>query len=287
MREPGGQRAAADPASSETVVPSDAATRRGRARRARKISVIGVAGELLLTAGVVVLLFVGWQMWIGDQIAAAQNRADALALAEEWQDSPPPIADPSPSASVAPDEPEEPAAPVEPVIAAEPDDGEEFGIMYVPRFGADFAARIGGGVSRARTLDTIGIGHYPGTQMPGEVGNFAVAAHRTGFGGAPFYAIDELRVGDSIIIETQDGWYTYRFRTLEYVRPSAVDVLAPVPQDTLTGAGGRYLTMTSCSPKHTIAERIIAYSVFESFQPRADGPPEGVPGAPVSESAVS
>lgn len=283
MREPGGQRAAADPARSEAATNSEAAdTRRGRARRGRKISVIGVAGELLLTAGVVVLLFVGWQMWIGDQIAAAQNRADALALAEEWQDSPPPIANPAPSAPAASEEPAAPGTPVEPVIAPEPGDGEEFGIMYVPRFGADFAARIGGGVSRARTLDTIGIGHYPGTQMPGEVGNFAVAAHRTGFGGAPFYAIDELRVGDPIIIETQDGWYTYRFRTLEYVRPSAVDVLAPVPQDTLTGAGGRYLTMTSCSPKHTIAERIIAYSVFESFQPRADGPPEGVPGAVAS-----
>ncbi len=268
--------------------PEASDTRRSRARRGRKISVIGVAGELLLTAGVFVLLFVGWQMWIGDQIASAQNRADALALAEEWQDSPP-IADPNPSASAAPEEPAAPAAPaapvepvIAPVIAPEPGDGEVFGIMYVPRFGADFAARIGGGVSRARTLDTIGIGHYPGTQMPGEVGNFAVAAHRTGFGGAPFYAIDELRVGDSIIIETQDGWYTYRFRTLEYVRPSAVNVLAPVPQNTLTGAGGRYLTMTSCSPKNTIAERIIAYSLFESFRPRADGPPEGVPGAVVS-----
>jgi sortase A len=251
------------------------------ARGRRKISVVGVLGELLLTAGVIVMLFVAWQFGIGDQIAAAQNRVEAQALAEQWRDSPPPRPEPSASPTAAT------PAPVEPVIGAQPADGQEFGIMYVPRFGTDFAARMGGGVTRERTLDTIGIGHYPGTQMPGEVGNFAVAAHRTGFGGAPFYAIDELRVGDPIIVETQDGWYTYRFRTLEYVRPTAVNVLAAVPQDTLTGVGGRYLTMTSCSPKHTIAERIIAYSVFDSFQPRADGPPAGVPGAPVSESAVS
>jgi sortase A len=276
MRANGGQQDANDPARpdvSEAPQPT-----RGRPRR--KVSVVGVAGELLLTAGVVVMLFVAWQYGIGDQITAAQNRVEAQALAEQWRDSPPPRPEPSPSATATP-------APAEPVIAAEPGDGQEFGIMYVPRFGADFAARMGGGISRARTLDTIGIGHYPGTQMPGEVGNFAVAAHRTGFGGAPFYAIDELRVGDPIIVETQDGWYTYRFRTLEYVRPTAVNVLAAVPQDTLTGVGERYLTMTSCSPKHTIAERIVAYSVFDSFTPRADGPPAGVPGAPVSESAVS
>lgn len=250
------------------------------ARAARRVSVSGVLGEILLTAGVVVALFIAWQYGIGDQIAAAQNRADAQALAEHWQQAPPV---PSPSASSAP----EPEAPAEPVITPQPADGEVFGIMYIPRLGPDYAVRMGGGVSRERTLDTIGIGHYPGTQMPGEVGNFAVAAHRTGFGGAPFYSIDELRVGDPIIVETADGWYTYIFRTLEYVRPTAVDVLAPVPQATPTGIGGRYLTMTSCSPRHTIAERIIAYALFDSFQPRADGPPAGVPGSTAPDAAVS
>lgn len=248
-------------------------------RPPHKTSIVGVLGEILLTAGVVVGLFIAWQYGIGDQIAAAQNRADAQALAEQWQDSPPA---PRPSPSETP----EPDAPAEPVITPQPADGEVFGIMYVPRFGPDYAVRMGGGVSRERTLDTIGIGHYPGTQMPGEVGNFAVAAHRTGFGGAPFYSIDELRVGDPVIVETADGWYTYIFRTLEYVRPTAVDVLDPVPQATPTGIGGRYLTMTSCSPRHTIAERIIAYALFDSFRPRADGPPAGVPGSTVTASSA-
>jgi sortase A len=240
------------------------------------VSVVGVFGELLVTAGVVVMLFVVWQLWIGDMIGAARNTAEAQSLAEEWsaQATEPP-AEPTPSADPVEEPTEAPAeaAPIEPVVAAEPGDGQEFGIMYIPRFGPDYQVRIGGGVSRARTLDTIGIGHYPGTQMPGEVGNFAVAAHRTGYGGAPFYRIAELHVGDAIIIETQDGWYTYRFRTLEYVRPSAVEVLNAVPQDTVAGTGERYLTMTSCSPKHTIMERIIGYSVFDSFTPRSAGAP--------------
>ena len=74
--------------------------------------------------------------------------------------------------------PEAPVA-VEPVILPEPADAEVFGIMRIPRFGADYQVPMAGGVSRARTLDPIGIGHYPGTKMPGEIGNFAVAAHRT------------------------------------------------------------------------------------------------------------
>ncbi|MDX2376251.1 class E sortase [Microbacterium sp. LRZ72] len=247
-------------------------TRRSRARRPRRrASIPGVIGEVLVTAGVVVLLFVVWQMGIGDALAAAKNQAEAEALSEQWSQGveadpqePEPLPEETPAA--------EPAA--EPVVLPEAADGEVFGIMRIPRFGDDFAVNIGGGVSRERTLDTIGVGHYPGTQMPGEVGNFAVAAHRTGYGGAPFYQIAELHVGDPIVIETADGWYTYTFRSLDYVRPSAVEVLNPIPAvDSVGGVGERYLTMTSCSPKHTLNERIIAYSVFDSFVPREEGPP--------------
>lgn len=251
--------------------------RRAGAAPRRRASVTGVIGEVLLTAGVLVFLFVAWQMWIGDLIGAARNTAEAQTLAQEWEQqaqSQTPFAEPTPDATAT----EAPVAPVEPVVAPEPADGQEFGIMYIPRFGPDYQVRIGGGVSRSRTLDTIGIGHYPDTQMPGEVGNFAVAAHRTGYGGAPFYRIAELHSGDPIIVETQDGWYTYRFRNLEYVRPSAVEVLNAVPQDTVEGTGERYLTMTSCSPKHTIMERIIGYSVFESFTPRSAGAPAELAG---------
>ena len=256
------------------VSPPGGAPTSGRERR--RVSVVGVAGELLLTAGVIVLLFVAWQLWISDIISGAQNNARAHELAQQW--SAEATTDPTPDASEEPTEPTEPPVPTEPAeivppVAPEPGDGEVFGIMYIPSFGPDYAVQMAGGVSRSRTLDTIGIGHYPGTQMPGEVGNSAYAAHRTGYGGSPFYRIAELRVGDPIVIETPDGWYTYRFRNLEYVKPWAVNVLHPVPQDISTPAGERYLTLTSCSPKHTAIERIVAYSSFDSFQPRADGPP--------------
>ncbi|MDY0908082.1 class E sortase [Microbacterium sp. CFBP9034] len=245
----------------------DAGTRGDRARPRRRASVLGVIGELLITAGVITLLYVVWQLWVGDMIYGAERNATGHELSEVWaQEFVPP-----PTATA---EPEDPDAPVtaEPVILAEPGDGEEFGVLHVPRFGSDYAVPMAGGVTRANTLDPIGIGHYPGTSMPGEPGNFAVAAHRTTW-GKPFNRIADLHVGDAIVVETQEGWYTYRFRTLEYVTPDEVEVLLPVPQALDVPAGTPYMTMTSCSPMYSLAERIVAYGVFDSFTPRSAGAP--------------
>ena len=248
---------------------------RGRAWPRRRASVVGVLGEILITLGVVTLLFVAWQLWIGDAIYGAQRSAQAAQQSESWQ------AEYERHAEATPDAAETPApadATVEPVIRAQPADAQIFGIMWIPRFGPDYRVNIAGGVSRARTLDPIGIGHYPGTQMPGEMGNFAVAAHRTTW-GKPFNRMAEIHVGDPIVIETPDGWYTYRFRTLEYVRPSAIEVLLPVPQQTGVAADDRYLTMTSCSPMYSLAERIVGYSTFESFTARSAGAPASLTGS--------
>lgn len=232
-------------------------------RPRRRTSVVGVLGELLITAGIIVLLYVVWQLWVGDMIYGAERNATGQQLSQEWADAYPSTSEPDGS--------DEPVV-VDPVIRPEPADAEEFGVMHIPRFGADYAVPMAGGVTRARTLDPIGIGHYPGTSMPGEAGNFAVAAHRTTW-GKPFNRIAELRVGDAIVVETADGWYTYRFRTLEYVRPDQVDVLLPVPQAADVPTGTAYITMTSCSPMFSMAERIVAYGVFDSFTPRSAGAP--------------
>ncbi|MEZ5111868.1 MAG: class E sortase [Microbacteriaceae bacterium] len=258
------------------TVDASGSPRAGAARGHRRVGVTGVLGEILLSLGVVVLLYVVWQMWVGDWIYGAQNNAAGRELSAQWEQehSGPdalPIPDLDPDAKPA----EGPAVP--PVLLPEPADAEIFALMRVPRWGDDYATAIAGGVSRARTLDHIGIGHYPGTQMPGELGNFALAAHRTTW-GAPFARIADLRVGDPIVIEAPDGWYTYRFRTLEYVKPDEVDVLLPVPQAPGVEANERYITLTSCSPRFSLAERIVAYGVFEGFQPRADGPPASLAG---------
>ncbi|AOX45911.1 class E sortase [Microbacterium sp. BH-3-3-3] len=244
-------------------------SRRGGRGDRRRLSFVGVLGDLLVTAGVVVLLFVVWQLWIGDAIIGAQFKDEASNLTDEWANSAPA----APAPSVTPTPGTTGPATAEPPALDQPGDGEVFGVLRVPRLGADWQFKLAGGVSASVTLDPIGLGHYPDTSMPGQVGNFAIAGHR-GSHGAPFADLPSLRVGDAVVVETEGGWYTYRFRNLEYVRPDGVEVLLPFPQAPQIEATDRVITMTTCSPRYGFSERAIAYGVFESFTPRTDaGPP--------------
>lgn len=247
-------------------VPTRREVRARQRQKSRRVTIVGVIGELFITAGVLVFLFLGWQLWLNDLIVGEQHREEAAELAQEWDDwdaGNTPVRD-------------QPIVPVdygEPIVPAVVADAEQFAIMYVPRWGSDYQRTVWEGISEAKVLDRKGIGRYPDTQMPGEVGNFAVAAHRTTY-GKPFSEIGELRVGDKIIIRTKDAYYTYVFRNMEYVWPSAVDVLNPLPREPDTiEVTDRILTMTSCNPRFSRAERIIAYSVLESWQPADAGPP--------------
>ncbi|HRQ00617.1 MAG TPA: class E sortase [Terrimesophilobacter sp.] len=265
-----------------TEVPSESAptasaappvtlTRRQLRKKRRRTNIVGVLGELLITAGVLVFLFLGWQLWLNDIIVGEQHRGQAADLSEEW------VAERAPdwdSGNIPTRE--EPLVPVDygvPIIPAKVDNAKEFAIMYVPRFGSDYQRTIFEGIDEKLVLDTKGIGRYPDTQQVGEVGNFAVAAHRTTH-GKPFADIGELRVGDKIIIRTPDAYYTYAFRNMEYVWPDAVDVLNPLPREPDTvELTDRIITLTSCNPRFSRAERIIAYGVLESWQPTDAGPP--------------
>lgn len=239
-----------------------------------RVTVTGVIGELLITAGVLVLLFLGWQLWFNDLVVGGEQRDAALRLQEDWVTDAPAADDPAGAVPADVD----PAAVGDPIVGVAPAEATSFATLYVPRFGADYVRPVAEGIGTRSVLNVLGIGHYPGTQMPGEVGNFAIAAHRTTY-GAPFAAIADLRVGDAIIVQTADGWYTYRFRTMDYVRPSGVDVLNAVPAVAEAVPADRVITLTSCNPRFSSAERIIAYGVFESWQPISAGPPAEIAGA--------
>ena len=248
-----------------------------------RASVIGVLGEILITVGVVALLYVAWQMWIGDWIIGAEKHKEASALSQSWMTPAPTAsssADPTPSPSPTESDAPEPIIPVQ----AQQDHGTKFGVMFVPRFGSQWQFTVAAGTSRKDILDQGEIGHYADTAMPGGMGNTVYAAHRW-TSGAPFDPIDKLVVGDAIVIQTQDGWYTYRFRTLEYVQDTQVEVLLPVPQQVGVEANGRYLTLTSCAPKLNMLERIIAYAVFDSFTPTSAGPPASLAAPTVGASS--
>lgn len=235
-----------------------------------RFTVTGVLGELLITAGVIVMLFLGWYIWLNDIVSGGEQQEAAEVVQQELQDR-------WERGEVSPERPVTEVG--EPVISTAPPAGEVFGALIVPRFGADYVRAIATGVDVETVLNSrsIGVGHYSETQMPGELGNFAIAAHRNTWGGA-FSQVDQLRLGDRIYVETVDGWYEYSFRGLEYVWPTGVDVLLPVPTAPDVAPTDRVLTMTTCNPRFSTAERIVAYAVFETWYPRAGGPPAEISG---------
>jgi sortase A len=261
-----------EPGDDEPTTPSadDSVRPRGRSGRAstrrprRRVSVVGVLGELLITAGVLVLLFLGWQQWLGDIIEGHQLYGQSVQQSQQWMKDAGPT-----SAPTAPADPADPAAP--PVITASLATGKVFGYLYVPRFGADYARPIAQGTGLS-VLNGGNLGHYPTTQMPGAVGNFMVASHRKAYGG-DLEHINNLRVGDHIFVGTADGWYQYSFRNLQFVEPTDVAILEPVPDQPGLQPGDRVITLQSCNPFFSTAERIMAYGTFDTFYPIAGGPP--------------
>jgi len=215
-------------------------------RPKRYAFVTQVLGEILLTAGVVLMLFVGYKTLFQDNLVGNQQSDFAKTFTERYGF-------------------------VE--LAEVSEEADIFGRMYVPRFGESWTRLIAEGTRWHPVLNEIGIGHYTTTVMPGEVGNFAIAAHRGGFGGA-FRDIDKLTDGDRVYIETKNTWFIYKFLETEVVPPTDVGVIAPVPVK-LDGAtsGSRYLTMTSCTPIFVNTERIISWFELERTQSTAVGMP--------------
>ena len=124
----------------------------------------------------------------------------------------------------------------------------------------------------ADVLDQGVLGHYPGTGAPGSVGNFAIAGHRTTH-GAPLYDIDQIEVGDPIVVQTAQGWDVYTMQRERIVDPDAVEVIAPVPDDPQATPTQRSMVLTSCYPKLSAAQRIVAYASFDRHVPKGEGAP--------------
>ncbi|MCC9144252.1 MULTISPECIES: class E sortase [unclassified Arthrobacter] len=219
-----------------------------------------VAGELLITIGVVLALYVVWQLWWTN---LDSNRAQEEAISGLFKEFDVP-------ASPAP--PGDYGDPV--VLAPISGEGTTFAVVYVPRFGPDYVAPVTSGVGTA-VLDRLGLGHYPATAMPGAVGNFAVAGHRQTHGKA-LDPIHTLVPGDHIYVQTADGYYDYVYRNTQIVLPDRVDVLSGVPTEPAAVPQDRFLTLTSCNPRFGSQERIIAYARMDSWRPSSAGPPAAI-----------
>lgn len=215
-------------------------------------------GELLITIGLVVLLFTGYELW-GTNVYTAKAQHELRGdLVREW-------AQPAP-------------APTTPAVIPPPrvQLGHAFALLRIPRLGSDYAKTVLEGVD-VTTLKK-GPGHYPGTALPGQLGNFVVSGHRTTY-GAPFNRIDELRAGDVVGVETSAAYYVYRVTRNEVVEPTAVDVTYPVPGQPGVRPTQKVLTMTTCHPKYSAANRLIVYARFDRVVPKTQGLPSELRGA--------
>lgn len=213
--------------------------------------IVGVLGELLVTLGAIVLLFVAWQLWWTDVVSGQETSSAVAAMEQQWS---------APTATA--------TAQPKPADAVPRD---AIAVMRVPRFGSKWAQPIVQGTAYEQLAR--GVGHYIGTANPGAIGNFAIAGHRTTY-GRPFHNIDTLIPGDRIVIETADTIYVYEMTSNEIVRPTQTQVIAPVPGEPGAEPTEAVLTMTSCHPKYAATYRFIVHAKLAATVPRAEWNPD-------------
>ena len=109
-----------------------------------------------------------------------------------------------------------------------------------------------------------GPGHYEGSDAPGEVGNLAISGHRTTY-GAPFYHLDLLQPGDTVhVVDRSNQEWVYEVVEERVVQPTELWVVGDDP----LGTGGAMLTLTTCHPRLSAAQRLIVFAELV-------GPPRG------------
>jgi sortase (surface protein transpeptidase) len=222
-------------------------------------------GEVLVTGGLVLLLFVVYELYVTDLLTDRRQDELSRQVAQEWRENPGP--------------------PVEMGI------GDAFAVLHIPRLAEDYRRVVLEGTAEEQLSQ--GPGHYPGTALPGEQGNVAIAGHRVGR-GSPFLDLDRLVPGDPIVVEKGESWFVYRvlgnpasgdFTTdpsgipgRHVVRPTQVEVAYPTPNATADAPpSGAYLTLTTCHPRYSARERLVIHAALDGAgTPKSelpDGPP--------------
>ncbi|WP_062464985.1 class E sortase [Demequina soli] len=249
--------------------PSRAPARAGIGTR-----LVSLVGELLILAGALLGLYVVWELFYTDVIAGKEQDQVLESLDWAYDATAPITADAAQDTGPATIPTEARMSPDTAPVMDEPAFLTTFATLYVPRWGTDYVKPVSEGVDRQQVLDVLGIGHYPGTGMPGALGNFAISAHRTTY-AKPFNRIAELQQGDALVVQTKDAWYVYRVTDHLIVDPHQVEVIAPQPGEIGAEPTGHYITLTSCHPMFSAAQRYIVHGELEYWAPTGDGvPPE-------------
>jgi sortase A len=143
--------------------------------------------------------------------------------------------------------------------------GHPFAFITIPAFGANWKFTVIQGTALAQL--NLSPGHVPGTQWPGQIGNFAVAGHRV-TSGNPFWSLPSLHAGDLVDIQTKLNDYTYRVTGRQLVLPSDTAVLDPVPGHLGERPTTRLITLITCDPAWTGTHRVIVTGVLVAASPR-------------------
>lgn len=223
-------------------------------RSGRQFTFLGVTGEVLVTLGVLILLFVGWQLWWTDVIAGRAYADTRANLEQQWQLGDGRGALPRP---------------------VTPEPGKAFGLIYIPAMGD---RSWGVPIIQGTSLDLLqeGVGHHPESAMPGQVGNMVIAGHRTTY-GAPFGDIETLKPGDQVIVETRNGWYIYQLDRNTIIEGTDRWILDAAPGEPKgTAPTERLITIYSCHPKYSAAQRFVWFGHLVDEYPRSAGTPAAI-----------
>ena len=213
---------------------------------------LGRLGSSLIIVGLLMFLFVGYQLWgTGIEEAQSQNKLESLFTEIAVTTTS------TPSTSVAPSISEPPVtttvAPPNPVLINE---GDPIAIIDIPAIG--ISKYVVAGVQTADLKK--GPGHYPETPFPGELGNASIAGHRTTY-GEPFRHLDDLSIGDPIIITDLMGRkFTYLVSNQQVVEATDSWVVAT------TDPTKAILTLTTCHPEFSAKQRLIISAELDLTQ---------------------
>jgi sortase A len=241
---------------------------------------------ICLGLGVLMLSFVAYQLW-GTSLyeSHAQSRLHATLAAKLGKPLPTSI-DPHSSAEAHRGLPPLQSVPA-PSTSAPPLNAP-VGLLSIPAIHLSDAIVEGVGTAQLEQ----GPGHYPGTPLPGQAGNAAIAGHRTTY-AAPFYDLNDLRLGDPIYVLTAQGLFRYDVSRTSVVSPTEVSVLN-------TESSTPTLTLTTCNPRYSDTQRLVVVADFVGAPAATTAPlgttrpkkvitfaPEGSQGAHSSEATAT
>jgi sortase A len=207
-----------------------------------------IAGELLVTCGVIVFGFLAYMYWGTALRASDAQHTYTGQLTRQWSAA-------------------NPLAALASLRTISP--GTPFALLRIPQFGHTWQLAVVQGTGVPQLL--LAPGHVPGTALPGQVGNFAVAAHRV-TAGNPFWSLPSLHKGSMIDVETITATYEYEVTSKPaWVPAGDLDALAAVPFHPGEPARQRLITLVTCDPPWTGTSRVIVSGVLVRTLPRSPG----------------